>query len=293
MQLAHRSATQMEAVQARLHQFRVRVTHGPDAGREAVSSGRELSVGTGPANDLVLRDPTVSRNHLALRCTEYGYWVRDLGSTNGVRIGARLVQVAAVTDGCVLVLGDTRLMFELLDAELSDGWGAVTLDGHELPPLRERRDDIPGLVAHFYRQLTDREPPAALLRAFVRRDWPGNVRELRAAVERAVLIGPPPGEPGDDGGEGDRDDATDGAVEPAVLTDEFDPRLSFRDAKERAVARWERWYVAQLLRHTHGNLSEAARVARSDRTYLRKLARKHLHRDGDRAVAPGDAWERS
>jgi DNA-binding NtrC family response regulator len=75
----------------------------------------------------------------------------------------------------------------------------------------------------------------------------------------------------------------------AVVIDEFDPRLSFRDAKERAIALWERWYVAELLRHTRGNLSEAARVAHSDRSHLRKLVRKHLRRDvepvADAAVA--------
>ena len=274
----------MDAVRDALHQFRVRVTHGPDAGREACSRGRELTVGTAVGNDLVLSDPTVSRNHLAVRCTEYGYWVRDLGSTNGVRLGAHLVQVAALSDGSALGLGDTRLVFELLDDELAEGLGAVTLETHELPPLRERREDIPGLVAHFYRQLSDgAPPPEALLRAFVRMDWPGNVRELRDAVERAVLLGDP--------SIGDDTERTGAAPEPALLTDEFDPKLSFRDAKERAVARWERWYVAQLLRHTHGNLSEAARVARSDRTYLRKLARKHLHRDAERG--PSDTWDRS
>jgi DNA-binding NtrC family response regulator len=67
-------------------------------------------------------------------------------------------------------------------------------------------------------------------------------------------------------------------VEPEeLILDEFDPALSFRDAKERAMARWERWYVAQLLEYTRGNLSEAARIAHSDRGHLRKLARKHLH----------------
>ena len=66
-------------------------------------------------------------------------------------------------------------------------------------------------------------------------------------------------------------------VEPDVILDEFDPALSFRGAKERAMARWERWYVAQLLEYTRGNLSEAARIAHSDRGHLRKLARKHLH----------------
>jgi DNA-binding NtrC family response regulator len=69
-------------------------------------------------------------------------------------------------------------------------------------------------------------------------------------------------------------------VEPdPLIVDEFDPALSFRDAKERAIARWERWYVARLLEYTRGNLSEAARIAHSDRGHLRKLARKHLHRD--------------
>jgi DNA-binding NtrC family response regulator len=73
---------------------------------------------------------------------------------------------------------------------------------------------------------------------------------------------------------------TDDAEPDALIVDEFDPALSFRDAKERAIARWERWYVAQLLSYTRGNLSEAARIAHSDRGHLRKLARKHLHREG-------------
>jgi len=273
----------MEAVPGRLHQFRMRVTQGPDAGREAVSDGPELAVGTAATNQLVLTDPTVSRNHLAVRCTEYGYWVRDLGSTNGILLGPQLVRVAAIGDGAELAIGDTRLRFEVLDEELPDGWAGNTVETHDIPPLRERREDIPGLVAHFYRQLTGGEPPPEpLLRAFMRMDWPGNVRELRDAVERAVLLGDP--------SLGPDAQLTEAGPEPAVLTDEFDPRLSFRDAKERAVARWERWYVAQLLRHTHGNLSEAARVARSDRTYLRKLARKHLNRDQPGA---NDHWERS
>jgi hypothetical protein len=69
-----------------------------------------------------------------------------------------------------------------------------------------------------------------------------------------------------------------GTPDPLIV-DEFDPSLSFRAAKERAMARWERWYVAQLLDYTRGNLSEAARIAHSDRGHLRKLARKHLHWD--------------
>ena len=63
-----------------------------------------------------------------------------------------------------------------------------------LPPLRERRDDVPLLAAHFLReQATRYNKPAAELspgamRALLDHPWPGNVRELRHAVERAVLM---------------------------------------------------------------------------------------------------------
>ena len=84
---------------------------------------------------------------------------------------------------------------------------------------------------------------------------------------------------GDDAGDrqcADAEPAREPRERQAVVIDEFDPTLSFRDAKERAIGLWERWYVAELLRHTRGNLSEAARVAHSDRSHLRKLVRKHL-----------------
>jgi hypothetical protein len=211
----------------RMHQLRIRVADGPDAGREAVSDGRELSIGTAPGNQLVLTDPTVSRHHLAVRCTERGYWVRDLGSTNGIMMGPHLVQSAVVSDGCELAIGTTRLTFELLEDEIS-------------------------------------EPAAA------------------APAWNTVLCEP--------SATAIRDDAecADAPRGQAVVIDEFDPTLSFRDAKERAIDRWERWYVGELLRHTRGNLSEAARVAHSDRSHLRKLVRKHLRNRGEPPDAAAD-----
>ncbi len=66
----------------------------------------------------------------------------------------------------------------------------------ELPPLRERREDLPDLIAHFLREARGRHPgspverlaPAALARLFDHR-WPGNLRELKHALERVVLLG--------------------------------------------------------------------------------------------------------
>jgi DNA-binding NtrC family response regulator len=57
--------------------------------------------------------------------------------------------------------------------------------------------------------------------------------------------------------------------------------LSFRVAKERAVARWERDFVEMLLSRNSGNVSSAAREARMDRNHLRELVRKHRLRAGD------------
>jgi DNA-binding NtrC family response regulator len=134
-----------------------------------------------------------------------------------------------------------------------------------VPPLRERRDDIPLLVQHFFRIFSgddDAVAPDALVAPLREHAWPGNVRELRSAVERAVLMADPALwiEP-------TSDQPPDAPV--------FDEQFSFREAKERSVARWERWYLAELISRNAQNLSRAARAARMDRAHLRELLRKH------------------
>ena len=63
-----------------------------------------------------------------------------------------------------------------------------------IPPLRERREDIPLLVGHYARQIGERlgknisELPAQLMREFTAYNWPGNIRELQNVIERAVII---------------------------------------------------------------------------------------------------------
>ena len=63
-----------------------------------------------------------------------------------------------------------------------------------LPPLRQRREDIPLLVSHYARQIGERmdksisEVPAQVMREFTEYNWPGNIRELQNVIERAVII---------------------------------------------------------------------------------------------------------
>jgi two-component system response regulator GlrR len=143
-----------------------------------------------------------------------------------------------------------------------------------IPPLRERPEDIPLLVAHFYRQVAPipgNAPSAEFMKAMSAHDWPGNVRELRSAVERAALMEDP--------------DVWRSFAEPAQLDEaprsSFAPdegALPFRAAKERAVAAWEHAYLERLVTANNGNLSAAARQARMDRNHLRELLVRHkLH----------------
>jgi DNA-binding NtrC family response regulator len=89
--------------------FRVEVLTGPDRGGAAASEDGRLTVGTGEGATLRLSDPTVSRFHVELEATEKGIAVRDLGSTNGTRLGTTLLGEAVVAGSVELDLGHTRV----------------------------------------------------------------------------------------------------------------------------------------------------------------------------------------
>jgi DNA-binding NtrC family response regulator len=97
------------------------------------------------------------------------------------------VRVVAATNATLEQLADAKrfrqdLLFRLNTIEV------------ELPPLRDRRDDIPLLLDHYlglYSRKYDKPPrlvPPAVLERLMRHDWPGNVRALRHAAERAVIM---------------------------------------------------------------------------------------------------------
>jgi len=136
----------------------------------------------------------------------------------------------------------------------------------ELPPLRERSDDIALLVDHFIRKFSDGARRkvtgvhADALTALKNYAWPGNIRELEHVVERAVLLGK-------DATIGIDDLPPDLAASGAnatVLDAAMDKQISLRDL--------EREYIIKVLNKTQGNKSDAARILGVDRTTLyRKL----------------------
>jgi DNA-binding NtrC family response regulator len=127
-----------------------------------------------------------------------------------------------------------------------------------IPPLAERREDIPLLVEHFLREAAARfhRPPkslsAAALRACVAHDWKGNVRELRSAIEQALLLAP-----GDAIEVGDLIADAPAPRAPARATADAPP-ASFREAKAAVVETFEREFLRNALRRHDGNISKAA-----------------------------------
>jgi len=137
-----------------------------------------------------------------------------------------------------------------------------------LPPLRERREDIPLLARYFLakyaarlnKDVTDCSPD--VMQLLVLYEWPGNVRELEHTIERAVVLS-----------------------EQAVIhkADIILPRVaaaahqdSFQEAKAKVIAQFERTYIQGLLLAHQGNITKAARAAQKNRRAFWQLMRKHL-----------------
>lgn len=132
-----------------------------------------------------------------------------------------------------------------------------------VPPLRERREDIPLMAASFARSAGIAMEPA-LLNELANRPWPGNVRELRGALAAHAAIGvlPPRAAP--------REGLLDLALDEIV-----DPTKPYAEAKDALVDRFTARYLEALLEHTDQNQSLAAKLAGLDRSYLGRLIAKY------------------
>ncbi|HEU4344612.1 MAG TPA: sigma 54-interacting transcriptional regulator [Candidatus Binatia bacterium] len=107
-----------------------------------------------------------------------------LGSTRTIHVDVRLV--AATNRDLGQMVGDGRFRRDL--------YYRLNVFPVLLPPLRERRDDIPMLARHFTQQFAQRMGrrieaiPAPVMEALVRYPWPGNIRELQNVIERAIIV---------------------------------------------------------------------------------------------------------
>ena len=138
-----------------------------------------------------------------------------------------------------------------------------------VPALRDRADDIPLLVENFLREADSQHTLATVftpdaLEAMRTYAWPGNVRELRNVVLATLALGEAPSL-----------DAPE--AEPRPLHDAIGEvlDLQYREARAKLLSEFESRYLGRLLERTRGNVRQAAREARMDRSYLIELLRRH------------------
>lgn len=182
--------------------------------------------------------------------------VRPLGADRGEKVDVR-------------ILAGSNRNLEQLVAEgrfRQDLFYRLNVIRIDLPPLRERREDIPLLVEHFIQKFSDKARrnikgiTEEALSALLSYRWPGNVRELEHAIERAVLLG-----------RGEKIDVADLPPELAAGNDK-EASLAMALARGYTLRDLEREYIKKVLDATGGNKTEAAKILGVDRTTLyRKL----------------------
>jgi len=205
--------------------------------------------------------------------------VRRVGGTKTIEVDVRIVAATNRDLGVEVNRGRFRedLYYRLAVARV------------HVPPLRERKDDLPLLIEHILTTTPGGETASIAqetIDLMMKHDWPGNVRELRNVIERAVLLAEAP----------DSEDSLRRAPAPvaknepsitvtpsqtatstdAQMTVPVDVSIPFKNAKQNVISEFERRYISRLLAQHDGNISAAARAAGIDRMSIHKM----LHRLG-------------
>ncbi len=181
--------------------------------------------------------------------------IRAVGSTEDISVDVRIISATHINIDDAMSEGDFR-------EDLYYRLNVVTL---VLPSLQERREDIPLLANHFVTEIANRfnanvkgfSPEA--MESLIHYDWPGNVRQLHNVVEQSVALSATPLIPQ--------------ITVQKALKEESSSLPSLKEAK----AGFEREYLIKLLHMTSGNVTQAAKFAKRNRTeFYRLLNRYHL-----------------
>ena len=196
--------------------------------------------------------------------------VREVGSEISTKIDVRIITATNKDLGEAVKNGSFR----------NDLYYRISVVPLFLPPLRDRRDDIPLLAQHFLIASAKRAnkdlrgfTPAALNR-LVTHPWPGNVRELENVIEKASVM--------------TRQDMITPDLLPSMGTSPDAPMKPLTEAKEE----FEKTYLKNVLQLTGGNISRAAQFAGRYRADFYKMLKKYgLHPSTTKAKAEADLEE--
>ncbi|MDL2285578.1 sigma-54 dependent transcriptional regulator [Desulfovibrio sp. OttesenSCG-928-F07] len=186
--------------------------------------------------------------------------VRPVGSAKAVKINTRIIAATNQDLEAKIKSGEFRedLFYRL---------NVLTIN---TPPLRERKEDIPLLAALFFVQscaemgIEEKRLSPETLANLTRHDWPGNVRELQNFVRRHAVFAT--------GNESETVHIE--TFTPAEEAQKSENLRPYKEAKQILVDTFTRSYMKEILEHTGGNISEAARVCGIERVSLQKILRR-------------------
>ena len=178
--------------------------------------------------------------------------VRPLGSTKSVKADVRIVAATNRDLKAAIQQGEFRedLFYRLNIVPIS------------IPPLRERKEDIPLLANYFLRKFAKefgkdvKEISPLALQRLVGYNWPGNVRELENKIQQVVVM------------------AHSSVIRPEDI-DAPSHLASFKEEKRKIVTEFEVSYISKMLALHGGNISRAAKAAGMDRKNFWQLMKKH------------------
>lgn len=179
--------------------------------------------------------------------------VRPVGSTQSIPVDVRIISATHRDLDAQKASGQFR----------EDLYYRLNVVSLRLPPLAERREDIPLLAAHFLRKLAERyRKPAPTLSPdamalLVAAPWPGNVRQLLNLLEQALAL------------------ATTTMIPATLVQNALKEDAAALVPFEEARKTFEREYLVRLLKITGGNVTQAAQLAKRNRTEFYKLLQRH------------------
>ena len=179
--------------------------------------------------------------------------VRPLGATQSIPVDVRVISATHRDLEAQRAAG-------LFREDLYYRLNVVSL---RLPPLAERREDIPVLATHFLRRLAERyhKPQPTLapeaMALLIAAPWPGNVRQLLNLLEQAIAL------------------TTTAVIPASVVQNALREDASALAPFEEARRSFERDYLVRLLKITGGNVTQAAQMAKRNRTEFYKLLQRH------------------
>lgn len=191
--------------------------------------------------------------------------VRPVGSSDTVKVNVRIL---ATTNQDL----EGRIASGQFRQDLFYRLNVLTIT---TPPLRDRKEDIPLLAAHFLAQTCAemRLPPKVLgpetVACLTERPWPGNVRELQNFIRRLAVFCPNPLVD-----MSHLRQAEGGLPGHAPCSAQAEPLAPYKEAKAHVLDSFTKRYVEQVLEMSGGNISEAARISGIERVSLQKILRR-------------------